>query len=330
MDALRRELAQANRVIQSLEAQLNAPSAQSNAVSSNVPLQNYVAPSLQSRASVSSTAVPTRPAPYYTGPGNASQYQQYNTRMPPPAPPLQPQRMPYYDEAHERSSDAYETGPDTYTNSNMNAGGGGLSGSFSNPGSRASSRGRVGPSRGHNSEVSSSVSKSLAMMALEAANGGDGVTSSGSVRSSSHQPLSLADMMNVKGSSTNSGSDRINGLPAVSNDVGLEYSSITGTGRRAPVIGAKGSFNSGSGLIASSPFATADTSAELRGFDELDRSLTALMTEKMSLDDELERLQQRGGKTLKEKTRAKVVEARLGDLGKEIAVLRRNLALKPS
>jgi hypothetical protein len=41
------------------------------------------------------------------------------------------------------------------------------------------------------------------------------------------------------------------------------------------------------------------------------------------------RLQQRGGRTLKDRTRTTQVDARLDDLGKDIARIRRDLATKP-
>jgi hypothetical protein len=78
-----------------------------------------------------------------------------------------------------------------------------------------------------------------------------------------------------------------------------------------------------------SPFATDATQSELESFDALDRELTTLMTEKKELDDEQGRLHQRGGKTLKERTRLKQVEARLLVLGRDVSGLRKKLALKP-
>jgi regulator of replication initiation timing len=78
-----------------------------------------------------------------------------------------------------------------------------------------------------------------------------------------------------------------------------------------------------------SPFATDSTASELHQFDHLDRALTEMMTEKTHLDEEASRLHQRGGKTLKERTRLKQVEARLKGLGKEISDIRRELSLKP-
>jgi len=77
------------------------------------------------------------------------------------------------------------------------------------------------------------------------------------------------------------------------------------------------------------PFATESTAAELESFEALDRELTSLMTEKKDLDEEQARLHQRGGKTLKERTRLKQVEARLLVVGREVSGLRRQLALKP-
>lgn len=54
----------------------------------------------------------------------------------------------------------------------------------------------------------------------------------------------------------------------------------------------------------STPFATQATlEQELSDFDSLEKSLTGLMAEKTSLEEELSKLYQRGGKTLKERTR---------------------------
>ena len=53
------------------------------------------------------------------------------------------------------------------------------------------------------------------------------------------------------------------------------------------------------------------------------------MTERTSLL-ECERLHQRGGKTLKERTRLTEVELRLSELNKEISSTRRSLTSKPS
>lgn len=80
----------------------------------------------------------------------------------------------------------------------------------------------------------------------------------------------------------------------------------------------------------SSPFATDDDIGAMASFEELDNRLTSLMSEKSNLDDECNRLHQRGGKTLKERTRLKQVEARLGVIGKEVSGLRKELAMKPA
>ena len=53
------------------------------------------------------------------------------------------------------------------------------------------------------------------------------------------------------------------------------------------------------------------------------------MTERTSLL-ECERLHQRGGKTLKERTRLTEVELRLSELNKEISITRRSLTSKPN
>jgi len=79
-----------------------------------------------------------------------------------------------------------------------------------------------------------------------------------------------------------------------------------------------------------SPFATEATSDALRSFEEMERELTSYMTEKTALEEELARLHQRGGRTLKDRTRTTQVEGRLGDLSKDIARIRRDLATKPS
>lgn len=78
------------------------------------------------------------------------------------------------------------------------------------------------------------------------------------------------------------------------------------------------------------PFATEQSTSEfIHHFEDLDRKLTTLMTEKTSLTEESERLRQRGCKTLKERSRFCTVEKRLEDLGKEISGVRKSLAGKP-
>ena len=79
------------------------------------------------------------------------------------------------------------------------------------------------------------------------------------------------------------------------------------------------------------PFGTDNTSATIsKTFDELEKKLTTLMSEKTSLQDETEKLHQRGGKTLKERTRLTQAEARLKEVGKEISDTRKALLGKPS
>lgn len=78
------------------------------------------------------------------------------------------------------------------------------------------------------------------------------------------------------------------------------------------------------------PFGTSQSAASsMVSFEESERKLTALMTEKALLNDESSRLLQRGGKLLKERTRLQYVDARLDELGKEIAVERKKLSGKP-
>ncbi len=79
------------------------------------------------------------------------------------------------------------------------------------------------------------------------------------------------------------------------------------------------------------PFGTDNISATIsKTFDELEKKLTALMSEKTALQDETEKLHQRGGKTLKERTRLTQAEARLKEVGKEISATRKELLGKPS
>jgi hypothetical protein len=67
----------------------------------------------------------------------------------------------------------------------------------------------------------------------------------------------------------------------------------------------------------------------LVSFEETEKKLTVLMTEKSQLNAESSRLLQRGGKVLRERTRLLYVDARLDELGKEIAVERKKLSGKP-
>lgn len=79
------------------------------------------------------------------------------------------------------------------------------------------------------------------------------------------------------------------------------------------------------------PFATEQSAAEIsKVYADIDRKLTYLMTERTTLHEEYERLHQRGGKTLKERTRLTEVELRLGELNKEISSARKSLTSKPS
>ena len=79
------------------------------------------------------------------------------------------------------------------------------------------------------------------------------------------------------------------------------------------------------------PFATEQSAAEIsKVYAEIDKKLTYLMTERTALHDECEKLHQRGGKTLRERTRLTEVELRLGELNKEISSTRKSLTSKPS
>lgn len=61
----------------------------------------------------------------------------------------------------------------------------------------------------------------------------------------------------------------------------------------------------------------------------MDKNLTLLMLEKSSLHSEYERLQQRGGKTIKERSRITQIELRMNIINKEIANIRKVLSSKP-
>ena len=78
------------------------------------------------------------------------------------------------------------------------------------------------------------------------------------------------------------------------------------------------------------PFGTSQSVlSSMAVYDEADRHLTALMTEKASLNEESSRLLQRGGKVLRERTRIQHIDARLGEIVKEIAHERKKLSGKP-
>jgi hypothetical protein len=78
------------------------------------------------------------------------------------------------------------------------------------------------------------------------------------------------------------------------------------------------------------PFGTFQSAASsMVSFEEAEKKLTALMTEKAQLNEESSRLLQRGGKVLRERTRLQYVDARLDELGKEIAAERKKLSGKP-
>jgi hypothetical protein len=82
---------------------------------------------------------------------------------------------------------------------------------------------------------------------------------------------------------------------------------------------------------ARAPFGTDQSKAiDMTSFDDADNRLTALMTEKSVLYEESARLQQKGGKVLKERTRLQQVDARLIEVGKEIAYERKILTGKPA
>jgi hypothetical protein len=79
------------------------------------------------------------------------------------------------------------------------------------------------------------------------------------------------------------------------------------------------------------PFGTDQSKAiDMSSFDDADNRLTVLMTEKSVLYEESARLQQKGGKVLKERTRLQQVDARLIEVGKEIAYERKILTGKPA
>lgn len=79
------------------------------------------------------------------------------------------------------------------------------------------------------------------------------------------------------------------------------------------------------------PFATESSAAALvAAFDAVEKQLTALITEKNLLREESAKLHQKGGKTLKDRTRLVQVEMRLGELDKDIAATRKQLTTKPS
>ncbi|KAJ1411342.1 hypothetical protein B484DRAFT_455642 [Ochromonadaceae sp. CCMP2298] len=83
--------------------------------------------------------------------------------------------------------------------------------------------------------------------------------------------------------------------------------------------------------MSSSPFANDLTSAQINHtFDEMERRLTLMMSEKTGLQEEGERLHGRGLKTLKERTRLQAVELRLGELSRDIGEVRKDLTAKPN
>ena len=95
--------------------------------------------------------------------------------------------------------------------------------------------------------------------------------------------------------------------------------------------GGMSSFHDDSSESASrAPFGT-DQSAVVNmvSFEDTDRKLTALMTEKSVLYEESARLQQKGGKVLKDRARLQYIDARLVEVGREIASERKKLSGKP-
>jgi hypothetical protein len=89
--------------------------------------------------------------------------------------------------------------------------------------------------------------------------------------------------------------------------------------------------DSSNNSAARAPFGTDQSKAiDMTSFDDADNRLTALMTEKSVLYEESARLQQKGGKVLKERTRLQQVDARLIEVGKEIAYERKILTGKPA
>ena len=82
--------------------------------------------------------------------------------------------------------------------------------------------------------------------------------------------------------------------------------------------------------VVRAPFGTALSASEnMVSFADTEKKLTSLMTEKSVLYEESARLQQRGGKILKDRARLQHVDARLVEIGKEIAVERKKLSGKP-
>ena len=82
--------------------------------------------------------------------------------------------------------------------------------------------------------------------------------------------------------------------------------------------------------IVRAPFGTAQSASEnMVSFADTEKKLTSLTTEKSVLYEESARLQQRGGKILKDRARLQHVDARLVEIGKEIAVERKKLSGKP-
>lgn len=88
--------------------------------------------------------------------------------------------------------------------------------------------------------------------------------------------------------------------------------------------------NSKTETAARAPYANDQTFLQaMASFEEADKRLTALMTEKSVLYEESARLQQRGGKILKDRTRSLQVDERLTEIGREIAIERKMLTTKP-
>ena len=102
-------------------------------------------------------------------------------------------------------------------------------------------------------------------------------------------------------------------------------------GRKNNIGGGVSSFYDDSNdPVVRAPFGTALSASEnMVSFADTEKKLTSLMTEKSVLYEESARLQQRGGKILKDRARLQHVDARLVEIGKEIAVERKKLSGKP-
>ena len=76
-------------------------------------------------------------------------------------------------------------------------------------------------------------------------------------------------------------------------------------------------------------WAPSDLYLPLRADSSLATPLTTLIAERKTLDDEGDRLFQKGTKTIKEKSRLSFIDGRVDELKKEISVTRKLLSNKP-